>query len=108
MTETYDALSAQQQLARITLAIVTMRANTPEGDHFADHFGDTFSELAGEAVGIAGDDVAEYLFLNMLEMAHHFLRELTLTTGVDAAHWLRQRGLDIESWRCDDDFDDFD
>lgn len=105
MTETFDALSAQQQLARITLAIVTMRANTPEGDHFADHFGDTFSELAGEAVGIAGDDVAEYLFLNMLDMAHHFLRRLSENTGLDASHWLRDRSLDIESWHHDDTSD---
>ncbi|HEV7204508.1 MAG TPA: hypothetical protein VGN18_07830 [Jatrophihabitans sp.] len=102
MTATFNALEAQQQLARITLAIVTMRANTPDGDHFADHFGDTFAELAGEAVGIAGDDVAEHLFLNMLDMAHHLLDQLIRTTGLDASHWLRERSLDIENWHYED------
>lgn len=106
MSDTGTSHADQQQLARITLAIVTMHAHTPEGEHFADHFGDTFSELAGEAVGIAGDDVAEQLFLNMLDIAHHFLHQLTLTTGLDAAHWLRQRSHDIETWEHQDTFDE--
>jgi hypothetical protein len=90
-------------MARIALAMLTMRVNTPVGHWVEETFGQAYYDLWDDAHAIAGGQAEEDLFLLMMNMASYYLQALAITEGRPVEAYLEENRREIDALRFSDD-----